>query len=312
MRRAVTTAARVGKGPTLPEPDLIAARVRPLRSTTSRADSTIARRARTRSVITVTGSVAAVLDAHRQAASALRLEWGPTGAAAVGPGCGVAVVVDVLSFTTTVTVAADRGVEVLPHRWDDDDAARAVADAHGATLAVGRSRAHPDEVSLSPRSVRRARNLRRLVLPSPNGSTISAGLADEVPDVVAVSLRNRRAVAGWLHDRRAADPDLRVAVVCAGERWPDGSLRPAVEDLWGAGALIELLVGGGWPDVAPEAAAAAAAFGALDGVVGPGLRACASGRELIDAGHPDDVEIAAELDRSASVPVLREGVFVSG
>ena len=55
------------------------------------------------------GSVAPVLDAHRQTASTLRLEWGPTGAAAVGPGCGVAVVVDVLSFTTTVTVAADRG-----------------------------------------------------------------------------------------------------------------------------------------------------------------------------------------------------------
>ncbi|MDT7581390.1 MAG: 2-phosphosulfolactate phosphatase [Pseudonocardiales bacterium] len=250
-----------------------------------------------------------MLDAHRQAGSALRLEWGPYGAAAIGRGCGVAVVVDVLSFTTTVTVAADRGIGVLPYRWGADDAARAFAGARGATLAVGRSRARPDEVSLSPRSVRRARDLRRLVLPSPNGSTISAGLAGEVPAVVAMSLRNRRAVAGWLGERRAADRGLSVAVVCAGERWPDGSLRPAVEDLWGAGALVELLAGGGWPDVAPEAIAAAAAFGALDGAVGDGLRACASGRELIDAGHPDDVEIAAELDRSASVPVLRDGMF---
>ena len=186
------------------------------------------------------GSVAPVLDAHRQTASALRLEWGPTGAAAIGPGCDVAVVVDVLSFTTTVTVAADRGIGVLPHRWGDDGAARAVAVAHGATLAVGRSRARPGEVSLSPGSVRRAHDLRRLVLPSPNGSTISAGLG-EVPAVVAVSLRNRRAVAAWLLDRCAAD-DLRVAVVCSGERWPDGTLRPAVEDLWGAGALVDLLM----------------------------------------------------------------------
>ena len=248
-------------------------------------------------------------DAHRQAGSALRLEWGPSGAAAIGPGCGVAVVVDVLSFTTTVTVAADRGIGVLPHRWGDDDAARAFAGVRGATLAVGRSRAGPGDVSLSPRSVRRAPDLRRLVLPSPNGSTISAGLAGEVPVVVAASLRNRSAVARWLRDRRAADPDVAVAVVCAGERWPDGSLRPAVEDLWGAGALVELLIGDGWPDVAPEAAAAAAAFRALDGAVAVALRACASGRELIDIGHPDDVEIAAELDRSASVPVLRDGVF---
>ena len=98
-------------------------------------------------------------------------------------------------------------------------------------------------------------------------------------------------------------------MVCAGERWPDGSLRPAVEDLWGAGALVDVLVARRVADVAPEAVAAAAAFGALDGCVGAALRACASGRELIDAGYPDDVEIAAELDRSASVPVLRDGVF---
>ena len=39
-------------------------------------------------------------------------------------GCGVAVVVDVLSFTTTVSVALDRGVEVVPHRWADDTAAQ--------------------------------------------------------------------------------------------------------------------------------------------------------------------------------------------
>ena len=171
----------------------------------------------------------------------------------------MAVVVDVLSFTTTVTVAADRGVCVLPYRWGDDDRARAVAEAHDATLAVGRSRARPGDVSLSPLTVRAARDLHRLVLPSPNGSTISAGLAREVPAVVAVSLRNRRAAAEWLLARCAAD-DLRVALICAGERWPDGSLRPAVEDLWGAGALVDLLLEGGWQDVAPEAASCGRGF----------------------------------------------------
>lgn len=246
-------------------------------------------------------------EAHRQAGSALRLEWGPTGAAAIGRGCDVAVVVDVLSFTTAVTVAADRGIAVLPYRWGDDGAP-AFARAHGATLAVGRSDAGP---SLSPGSIRRARDLRRLVLPSPNGSTISAALARVVPTVVAVSLRNRRTAAAWLLDRRVESPALRVAVVCAGERWPDGTLRPAVEDHWGAGALVGLLLEAGWPDVAPEARAAAAAFAAVDGGVDDALRACASGRELVDAGCPDDVAIAAELDGSPSVPVLRDGAFVA-
>ena len=248
------------------------------------------------------GSVVQVLDAHRQTGSALRLEWGLTGGRAISRGCEVAVVVDVLSFTTTVTVAADRGVAVLPYRWDDANGARAVAEANRAALAVGRSRARPGEVSLSPSSVRAASDLHRLVLPSPNGSTISAALAEEVPVVVAVGLRNRRAVAAWLEDRC-------VAVICAGERWPDGTLRPAVEDLWGAGALVDAL---GRPDAAPEATAAAAAFRAVQGDVRTALRGCASGRELIDAGYPGDVDVAAELDDSASVPVLRDGMFVAG
>ena len=252
-----------------------------------------------------------MLDAHRQTDFALRLDWGPTGAGAISSACDVAVVVDVLSFTTTVTVAADRGVGVLPYRWGDDGGARAVADAHGATLAVGRSRARHGEVSLSPLSARAARDLHRLVLPSPNGATISARLGTEVPAVVAVSLRNRCAAAEWLLARCAPD-DLRVALVCAGERWPDGTLRPAVEDLWGAGALADLLLQRGWRDVAPEAAAAAVAFRAVQGDVRAALRASASGRELIDAGYSGDVDVAAELDAGAAVPVLRDGTFAAG
>ncbi len=260
-----------------------------------------------------------MLDAHRQAGSALRLDWGVRGADAIADGCAVAVVVDVLSFTTAVTVAADRGVAVWPYPWGDDGA-RALAATHDAVLAVGRSRAGPGDVSLSPPSIRRAPALRRLVLPSPNGSTISARLAERAPDVVAASLRNRRAVATWLLDRAAADPDLRVAVVCAGERWSDGALRPAVEDLWGAGAVVALLVEAGWPRVAPEALAAAAAFDGcvagradrVDDGLADALGACASGRELIDAGHPDDVAVAAELDTGIAVPVLRDGAFVPG
>ena len=65
-------------------------------------------------------------------------------------------------------------------------------------------------------------------------------------------------------------------------------------------------------DVAPEAAAAAAAFRAVQGDISAALRSCASGRELIDMGYPGDVDVAAELDGSASVPVLDDGMFVAG
>lgn len=253
--------------------------------------------------------VARVDDAHRQTLYSLCLDWGPTGADAIGRGCHVAVVVDVLSFTTTLTVAADRGITIYPYRWSDESAAT-FARERDAVLAVGRSRATNGQVSLSPASVRAAPAMSRLVLPSPNGSTIAARLAGTSGDVIGVGLRNRRAAAESLLRRRRLDPALRVAVIAAGERWHDGSLRPAVEDLWGAGALVSALVEGGWTGLSPEARAAAAAFEAVADEVGNALLHSASGRELVEIGHADDVETAARLDESDTVPILRGEAFL--
>jgi 2-phosphosulfolactate phosphatase len=253
--------------------------------------------------------VTAPQDAHRQTDYSLRMDWGSTGAAAISPGCDVAVIIDILSFTTTLTVAADRGTVVFPYRWRDDTAALFAAE-HDATLAVGRSQATPGQVSLSPGSIRDAPVLDRLVLPSPNGSTISIHLAGIAADVLGVSLRNRQATAQWLLARRTAHPGLRVAVIAAGERWPDGSLRPAAEDLWGAGALIASLHAAGWTDLSPEAHAAAATYSAIPNISNA-LADCASGRELIGIGHADDVHTAAQLDTSHAIPALRNGAFTT-
>ncbi|MCU1537889.1 MAG: hypothetical protein JWP82_2240 [Humibacillus sp.] len=264
---------------------------------------------------------------HSQDAHVVRLDWGPGAASAltryaVVSGASVtAVVVDVLSFTTSVSVAADAGTVVHPYPWDDDSAG-AFAKGLGATLAAPRSRARaegaavPGRVSLSPGSIRAAGDLRDLVLPSPNGSTTTRVLADSGAEVVAASLRNRTAVARWVADRMRAAGRRRpvVVVVPAGERWPDGSLRPAVEDLWGAGAFAAALTDqlehqAGPLLLSPEAAAARAAWLAVEHEVAASLRASASGRELIQQGWPDDVEIAAELDTSTAVPVLCDGAY---
>ena len=238
----------------------------------------------------------------------MRLEWGLTGASSIGVGCEIAVVIDVLSFTTTLTVAADRGITVFPYPWCDKRAARFAAD-HAAILAVGRSRASDGQVSLSPGSIRSAPPMRRLVLPSPNGSTISFQLARATSRVIGVSLRNRQAAAGWLLARRAEQPKLRVAVIAAGERWADESLRPAIEDLWGAGAFIDSLVRDGWRNISPEAQVSVAAYRAIADDLATALGDCASGRELIEDGYLDDVLTAAELDRSRSVPLLNNRAF---
>src|SRR4029077_5665586 len=94
-------------------------------------------------------------------------------------------------------------------------------------------------------------------------------------------------------------PSRPVLVVPAGERWPDGSLRPSLEDGLGAGAVIAAL--GSVPaSLSPEADWLGAAYlGTAD--VAAAVRESASGRELIQGGFADDVAIAVDLDASTVV-----------
>lgn len=253
--------------------------------------------------------------AHSQDRHAIRLEWGPTGARelatyAARRGDVVAVVVDVLSFTTCVSVAVDKGMRVHPYPWRDESA-EAFAAARGALLARPRAVSGEGDVSLSPASIRAARHSRAIVLPSPNGSTISALLRDSGATVVAASLRNARAVGQWLADRVTVRSAF--VIVPAGERWEDGTLRPAVEDLWGAGAVIDQLatrLGDQAGALSPEADLARLAYRSVATRLDLELAACASGRELLHKGYALDLAIAAELDSSTVVPVLHDGAFV--
>ena len=230
----------------------------------------------------------------------VHLEWGPQGAR-VAAGT-VAVVVDVLSFTTAVSVAVDRGTEVLPHPWDGD--AAALAAREGAVLASPRGATGP---TLSPGSLRDlAPAPPRLVLPSPNGSRISDDLLDGGATVVAACLRNAAAVARWI---TAMHPRAAVTLVPAGERWPDDTLRPAVEDLWGAGAVAEHLGRACGAGLTPEARSAAAAWREVGSSARDALHTCVSGLELAGMGFAGDVDVAAEVDTSEVVPVLLDGRF---
>ncbi|MDX2646512.1 2-phosphosulfolactate phosphatase [Streptomyces sp. PA03-1a] len=240
----------------------------------------------------------------------VRFEWGPEGARRIGAHVACLVVVDVLSFTTAVTVAVEAGTAVHPYAWRDATAA-AYARRVGARLAVGRREvSERSPWSLSPAALRRAPYTPRLVLPSPNGSTIAAA-AGEAATVVAACLRNATAVGAWLARHGYGVRDRPVAVIAAGERWPDGTLRPALEDLLGAGAVVTALRGHA-PAVtlSPEARAAAAAFTGAPDPAGT-VAACASGRELSGGGFPEDVAIATEFDAATVVPVLSEGAFSS-
>jgi 2-phosphosulfolactate phosphatase len=193
---------------------------------------------------------------------------------------------------------------VFPYRWRDASA-EAFAAEKQAHLALPRGETTPEQpYSLSPGSLETLASGARIVLPSPNGSTLTTIAAEAGATVLAGCLRNATAVG-----QAAAARGEIVTVIASGERWPDDSLRPAIEDLIGAGAILAAMR----PTApSPEAIAAIAAYAAVVGAMPDFIGACSSARELIQIGFTDDVIAATRHDISATVPILTEGAFVNG
>ncbi|MEO1070051.1 MAG: 2-phosphosulfolactate phosphatase, partial [Cyanobacteria bacterium J06638_6] len=160
----------------------------------------------------------------------VRCEWGQQGVLQLAPINDVVIIVDVLSFSTCVDIATGRGAIAFPYQWRDGSAQTFAQSMH-AELATKRG---TGQYSLSPASLLSIPQGTRLVLPSPNGSTLS--LATGKTPTIAGCLRNAKAVAS-----AAMSYGQKIAVIPAGERWSDGSLRPALEDLIGAGAVLSYL-----------------------------------------------------------------------
>ena len=250
-------------------------------------------------------------DALGQQGYRFRFDWGPMGLRRLAPSAEVVVLVDVLSFTTAVDVALTAGAVVLPYRWHDGSEADH-ARAQGAALAVRRGEPDPEgravPWSLSPASLVDLPPGTRLVLPSPNGAALAFGAAEAgARRVLAACLRNAGAVG-----RAVAQGSGPVAVIAAGERWrgATGPLRPAVEDLLGAGAVLAAAAGTDTGALSPEALVAVAAWQATGTEAGPLLADCGSGRQLLAGGWEDDVRLAAQVNVSTAVPELRDGAFV--
>ena len=226
-------------------------------------------------------------------------EWGMCGVELLRDRAVVLVIVDVLSFSTAVDVAVSRGAEIYPFPLNDKEAAEAAAERVGAVLAKPR-RAAGGQYSLSPVSLLSAPAGLKLMLPSPNGSRLSLACGS-VP-VLAGCLRNAEAVAHAVREMAAGS---NVGLIPAGELWPDGSLRPAIEDLLGAGAVIHFL---GMPCSA-EAQLAVNAYRASRDDITTLISNSTSGKELTDTGFPGDVEIALQQNASTCAPVLRDGCY---
>jgi len=181
----------------------------------------------------------------------------------------VVVIVDVLPFSTTVIDTVERG---------EDYALDAAAHALSAGAAAAAEAA------------------------AESGAVVLLGALRNVTAVAAASLAEQ--------ERRAARTS--IAIIAAGEltgRDAAATVRFAVEDQLGAGAIIDALGARGIDHTSPEAAVACEAFRALRGAAKHLLTASGSGLELIALGRRDEVLAGAAADAASVVPILRDGVF---
>jgi 2-phosphosulfolactate phosphatase len=215
----------------------------------------------------------------------------------------VLVVIDVLSFSTAAVTAVAGGGIVYPCAWTDDPAA--LAREVGAEAAVNRREVPArGRFSLSPPTLLGIEPGEKVVLASPNGATCSR-FGRAVPRLLVGALVNARAVSEALGAILAAS-DLDVTILACGERWrtpsEDGELRFAIEDYLGAGAIIS-----GLPSSrarSPEALVCEGAYRSARDDLATILAESGSGRELREAGYPQDVEHAARLDAFDVVPTM--------
>jgi 2-phosphosulfolactate phosphatase len=231
-----------------------------------------------------------------QAKFDIRCEWGQQGVLQLAPISDVVIVVDILSFSTCMDIATSRGASAFPYKWRDESA-QTFADSMGAERTQKRGEGR---YSLSPASLLSIPRGTRLVLPSPNGSTLS--LATGKTPTIAGCLRNARAVA-----LAAMTYGRKIAIIPAGERWCDLSLRPSLEDLLGAGAILSYLAG----RLSPEAELAIAAYESMRSNLERLIKPCGSGQELIEQGFEQDVDLALQLNTSDCVPTLVNGSYIN-
>lgn len=224
-------------------------------------------------------------------------EWGLNGIKKFLPVTDVFIIIDVLSFSTCVDAALSRGGVIYPYRYKDESAENYAEKNNAVLVSFKRSLT---EYSLSPTSLTNITPGTKLVLPSPNGSELS--LATGKVKTLCACLRNAQAVADY-----AMSLGGNITVIPAGERWEDGSIRFAIEDYLGGGAVISYLKG----ELSAESRAAMDIYNSSKSNLKQIITESVSGRELIEKGFSEDISIACEVNSGGSVPLLKEYYYIN-
>ncbi|USG68133.1 2-phosphosulfolactate phosphatase [Brevibacillus ruminantium] len=238
-----------------------------------------------------------------------KVEWGKRGAREAAERGDITIVVDVLSFSSTVITALHHGAIIYPYPPPIGEKAKAYAKQFGAELLLGRVEAvRQGTPSLSPISYGPQDRGQSYVLCSLNGAH-AAWLAADASFLLLGGLLNASAVAEHAHILHTMT-GAGITVIPCGEHWQQGKpdendLRPAIEDYLGAGAILCKLSG----SKSPEAQVCEAAFLSSRPQLEAFIWDCGSGRELRELGFAEDVHHCSQLDAMQVVPWLNNDHF---
>lgn len=202
----------------------------------------------------------------------------------------VVTVFDVLRATTTMTAALSAGVGEI-QIFLSVDAARAARQSNSDALLCGEERClAPKDFDLgnSPGGFSEAHHAGKTVLMATTNGTRAILAARGAARLLVGAIVNASAVA-----RTILHSGLDATLLCAGT---NGEI--AMEDILGAGAVVDALVHHN-DNVQFDSDCARAAWHLFTGtkhdLLAP-LRESSGGRNVIEAGLPDDIRFAAQLD----------------
>jgi 2-phosphosulfolactate phosphatase len=205
----------------------------------------------------------------------------------------VAVVIDVLRATSTITQALASGYERVLCCKEIDEA-RSLAAEHAPAVLGGERRCVPIEgfdFGNSPREYVGEPAAPTLVLSTTNGTRLLVTAAAHAERVLVASLLNLAAV---IEAVRSSGTD-EIDVLCAGSR---GEL--CLDDAYVAGRIAEQL-DGDRSDSASAAIRLAHSFADAE----DGLSVSQSARNIVAAGLEDDIPFCARESVIEIVPVLK-------
>jgi len=211
----------------------------------------------------------------------------------------VAVVIDVLRATTTVTTALANGAAaVIP--FADLEECRAHREKEPDVLLGGeREGVRPPGYDLgnSPLEYTAERVFGRRIAYTTTNGTRALAACRGAEEVLLGALVNRRAIA-----ERLASGGRDATLVCAGKNG-----RPNLEDTFCAGAIIDMLdrLSADGVDLSDRARIALAVFRGQD--AGSVLARCEHGRTLAGLGFGEDVDHCGRVDVVGAVGVLENG-----